>query len=131
MVIDVAAHIGTLLAVIVYFRSEVAKILRGVADVGKGQFQTPDSLLLLSLSPATIPVVIVGFVIYFLNLDVLFRNLAVIGSTTLFFGLVLFACDRMKKNELELDAFTFRHAWILGLFQTLSLLPRLKQKKYQ
>ena len=123
LIIDVAAHIGTLLAVVVYFRNEVANILNGVADVCKGQFKTPNSLLLLTLSLATIPVVIAGLIVYLLNLNTLFRSLAVIGSTTLIFGLVLYACDRIKINDLKLDSFNFRHAWILGLFQTLSLIP--------
>lgn len=123
LAIDVAAHIGTLLAVIVFFWSEVANILRGLVDICKGQFNTPNSLLFMTLVLATIPVVIAGLVIYLLNLNILFRSMAVIGSTTLFFGLILFACDRMKKKDLKLESFTFRHAWILGLFQTLSLIP--------
>lgn len=123
LVIDVAAHIGTLLAVIVYFRKEVVRLLRGVVDVFEGRFQTPDSMLFLGLVIATIPVTIVGFMIFLLDLSILFRSLAVIGSTTLFFGLVLYACDRMKKNNLTVDNFSVRHAFILGLFQILSLVP--------
>ena len=123
LVIDVAAHIGTLLAVIVYFRTEVTKIFRGLTEIGQGQFQTPNALLFLSLALATVPVVIAGFIIYLLNLNLMFRNLTLIGSTTLFFGLVLFACDRMQNKDLTLASFTFRHAWILGFFQAISLLP--------
>jgi len=123
LTIDVAAHIGTLLAVIVYFRKEVIRILQGAIDVCKGQFQTPDSMLFLGLVIATIPVIIIGFIIFLLDLSILFRSLGVIGSTTLFFGLVLYACDRMKKNNLTLGNFSVRHAFILGLFQVLSLVP--------
>ncbi len=123
LIIDVAAHIGTLLAVVVYFWSEVKRILKGLFDVCTGKFRTQNSMLFLTLSLATIPVIIVGLIIYHLNLSIMFRSLVVIGSTTLFFGLVLFACDRMKKKDLDLENFTFRHASVLGLFQILSLIP--------
>ena len=123
LTIDVAAHIGTLLAVIIYFRHEVKKLLNGFGDVCRGQFSTSSSLLFQLLVVATIPVVIVGLIIYFLDITILFRSFEVVGSTTLIFGIVLYACDRTHKNDLVLANFTLKHAWILGLFQILALVP--------
>jgi undecaprenyl-diphosphatase len=60
LALDVAVHLGSILAVILYFRSEVARAARGTCELLRGRLGSPDSFLALCLAIATIPAVILG-----------------------------------------------------------------------
>ncbi len=123
LVIDVCAHVGSLLAVIVYFRREVLMALTGLSGLLRGRWHSPQSRLALCLIIATLPVIMCGLAIYLADLNELFRNLTVIGSTTLIFGVVLFLCDRFGRLDQPIDSWSSKDALILGLLQALSLIP--------
>ncbi|MDJ1008554.1 MAG: undecaprenyl-diphosphate phosphatase [Paracoccaceae bacterium] len=121
--IDVAVHVGTLFAVMLYFRSDTTRIARGVPKLMTGRLDDPDSWLVLCLVIATIPVVIVGFILNRTGLDDAMRSTAVIGWTMIVFGLVLYWADRTGSSERSGDGWTLRHAFIMGLWQVLALIP--------
>lgn len=122
-VIDVAVHVGTLGAVMLYFRQEVARIFKGVLQMLKGQFSGPDAQLALLLGLATVPVVIAGLILKLTGGDDMLRSVTVIAWSTLFFGLVLWWADRTGKAEKTSADWSMRDAITMGLWQVLALIP--------
>ena len=123
LVIDVAVHVGTLGAVILYFRHDVARALRGLLDLMGGRAQTPDARLSLGLIIATIPVVLAGLVMQVTGLSDALRSVAVIGWTMLGFGIVLYWADQTGGSDRTEADWTPRHALYMGLWQALALIP--------
>jgi undecaprenyl-diphosphatase len=122
-VIDVAVHVGTLGAVMLYFRQEVVRIFKGVLQMLTGRFSGPDAQLALLLGLATIPVVIAGLVLKITGGDDMLRSVTVIAWSTLIFGLVLWWADRKGTAEKTSDDWTLRDAIVMGLWQVLALIP--------
>ena len=123
LVIDVAVHVGTLGAVILYFWRDVARGLAGLPRLVRGRVDTPGARLALGLVIATIPVVLAGLVLSVTGLERMMRSTAVIGWTMLIFGLVLWWADRRGATALTEVDWTPRHAWIMGLWQAVALIP--------
>lgn len=122
LAIDVAVHVGTLGAVIAYFWADVRVALRGVLDVAARR-QTPAARLALCLVVATIPAMALGLIIKLTGLDEAMRSTLVIGVTMLVFGVVLYWADQRGETRRQADDWTVRHAWIMGLWQALALIP--------
>lgn len=121
IVIDVAVHVGTLGAVVLYFWRDVARALAGLFRITD---QTnPDARLALGLIVATIPVVIAGLVIKLSGLDESMRSIAVVGWATLIFGLVLYWSDQKGAVTKTAEAWNVKDAVIMGLWQILALIP--------
>lgn len=123
LALDVAVHVGTLAAVILYFRHDVALAARGFVGLARFQFDTPGAFLAICLIIATIPVVIVGAILKLTGTADLLRNMTVIGWTMLGFGLVLWWADRFGPQVREAKEWSMKHALILGLWQAVALLP--------
>ncbi|MBV1895633.1 MAG: undecaprenyl-diphosphate phosphatase [Rhodobacteraceae bacterium] len=121
--IDVAVHVGTLGAVILYFWSDVRMGLIGLGRLVQGKVDTPGAELALRLIISTIPLVLAGAVLYFSGLSQTLRSVTVIGWTMLIFGIVLYWADRTGTSEKTSTDWTLREAIIIGLWQTISLIP--------
>ncbi len=121
--IDVAVHVGTLAAVILYFRADVLLALRGVAPLVVGRLDGPGANLALCLATATVPVVFVGATIALTGFDDWMRSVAVIGWATLTFGLVLYWTDRTGSVHRSAEEWSVRHSLIMGLWQVVALIP--------
>lgn len=122
-VIDVAVHIGTLLAVILYFRKDVALAISGVPRLLTGHIDTPGSRLAFLLVVATVPVVLAGIVLKLTGLDDAMRSVAVIGWAMIIFGLLLYWADQQGGAEKTGDDWTLKQAVIMGLWQAVALIP--------
>lgn len=121
--IDVAVHVGTLGAVILYFWRDVREGLLGVPRMLTGRIDTPGAKLAFLLAVATVPVILFGLVLKVTGLDDGMRSIAVIGWTMLGFGLVLYWVDQ-KGAEAKTDAdWSLRDAIIMGLWQAVALIP--------
>ena len=123
LAIDVAVHVGTLLAVILYFRSHVAAALRGFVRLLAGRMHGTEARLALYLIVATIPAVLVGLAIKISGADQAMRSVTVVGWTTLIFGLVLWWADRTGAEDRTDREWTARDALLMGLAQCLALIP--------
>ena len=121
LVIDVAVHVGTLGAVILYFWSDVRRALAGLFRLH--QTADPDARLALGLIVATIPVVIAGLLLKLSGYDESLRSIAVVGWTTLIFGLVLYWADQTGSETKSGESWGLRDALIMGLWQMIALLP--------
>jgi undecaprenyl-diphosphatase len=122
LAIDVAMHIGTLLAVMAYFHAEVRRMITGGINLLRGK-PDGDTRLLLQLALATVPVVIAGFLLRDIVATQL-RSPLLIASTTIGFGILLYVADRKgETSERALAGMTYKDALLIGLFQALALIP--------
>ena len=110
LLIDVSLHLGSLLAIIFYFRKDLLNI------------QNNKKLLTLLIA-GSLPIIIVGYFLYNTELIYLLRDVKVIAWTTIIFGIVLYIADKNKftkniNSNLDLKAILY-----IGFFQTLALIP--------
>lgn len=122
-VIDVAVHVGTLFAVVIYFWSDVRLALAGLPSLLRGKIDNQGAWLALCLGLATIPVVIFGLVLKVTGLDEAMRSVTVIGWTMLIFGLVLYWADQKGEQTKTASQWSLKDAFIMGLWQALALIP--------
>ena len=122
-VLDVAVHVGTLFAVVTFFRHDVATVLAGLGDLARGRRDSAAARWALCLVIATIPVVLFGLGLKLAGWDEALRSTAVIGWTMLVFGLVLYWADRTGATQRDAETWTRRDAVIMGLWQALALIP--------
>jgi len=108
--LDISLHLGSLLAIVFYFRRDLLDLLNN------------KSLLLLIIL-GSLPLVIFGFIIYSTGLVDHIRNLKVIAWTTLLFGILLFLADKTGvKNNIE-NNLNIKNILIIGIFQILAVIP--------
>lgn len=122
-VIDVAVHIGTLGAVVIYFRKEVTRSILGVRQIIAGHLNHKDARLTMMLVLATIPVILVGLIMKLSGIDDMLRSVKVIAWSTLVFGIVLWVADRKGPTSKSSDDWTFKDALIMGFWQVIALIP--------
>lgn len=121
--IDVAVHVGTLGAVVLYFWADVREALAGLPRAMRGRFETPGARLAGLLAVATVPVIIFGVILKVTGLDDAMRSAVVIGWTMLLFGLLLWWADRVGGTARTDVHWTFADAVRLGLWQAVALIP--------
>jgi len=120
--VDIAVHVGTLGAVVVYWWRDIVGLIRGFWFLLRGRM-TPDGRLLLLLVLATVPVVVAGYVVVRLDLMAQLRSVEVIAWATIGFALLLFVVDRTCMTVNRLDHVGVAGALLLGLAQALALIP--------
>ncbi len=115
---DVSLHLGTLMAVCIYFRSDLIEMVNSIIK-HKSLF---NNLLLRQLFISCIPTLFLGFILVDL-IDEHLRTSPVIATTTIFFGFVLFLATFSKSNKTHIEEITLRDALIIGFAQSLALIP--------
>lgn len=123
LAIDVAVHVGTLVAVCLYFRHDVGRAFVGAIDCLRLNPRTPPARLFLLLCLATIPVVVAGLAIKMTGLNDTMRSVRVIGWAMIVFGIVLWWADRTGRDDRRADTWSIRDAVVLGLWQAIALIP--------
>lgn len=121
--IDVAVHVGTLGAVVLFFWSDVRIALAGLPRLLTGKIDTAGSRLAFLLLIATIPVILAGLILKLTGLSDAMRSIAVIGWAMLGFGLVLWWMDQRGSSEKRAEDWSLRDAITLGLWQAVALIP--------
>ena len=115
---DVSLHLGTLIAVCAYFKNEIKDILNQI-NVQKSIFSNN---LLTNLFISSLPTLFLEFL--FVNfIDNNLRNTLVISVTTIFFALVLWIATLRAPRKNELAEISLNEALIIGLAQSISLIP--------
>jgi len=117
LIIDVAVHVGTMGAVIIYLWRDVWTMLQGLARLAGGQVDDGARLAGLVLI-ASIPVIVAGFAVKLWLGDAL-RTPAVIGWSFIGFGLLLYVCDRLGLTILKIEHMKSGGALMIGLAQVL------------
>ena len=119
---DVAVHVGTLLAVVIYFRREIHDLFLAWLSSLVSRQLNADSKLAWLLILASIPAGVTGL----LAQDVIeanFRSTAVIAGTTLVFAALLWLADKVGKHNNPLSQLSWRQAFYIGLGQCFALIP--------
>ena len=123
LVIDVAVHVGTLVAVMLFFREDVTRATLGLLDLVTGKARSDNARLALLLVIATIPVVVAGLFVHATGLSDHLRSTAVIGWAALGFGVVLYWADRTGPEARVANDWTLKDAVTMGLWQAVALIP--------
>jgi len=119
---DVAVHVGSLIAVVGYFRYDVSILTRAWLDSIFLRCHSPESHLAWYIALATVPAALVGLLLGgFIETNL--RSMAVIAFTTIFFGLLLAWADRRGGGTQGIDQFSWRTALVVGMAQALALIP--------
>ena len=118
---DVAVHVGSLVAVVVYFRDEIFRLSAGWLK-SLGGPRTPESDLAWYIVIGTVPAGLAGL-IFGGFIEVHLRSMGVIAVTTIVFGLLLGWADLRFRGGKTLHELTWKVALLVGLAQTLSLIP--------
>jgi len=120
---DVALHVGTLIAVLWYFRAEWVKLTQSaIALVRTRRADTEEKRRFLYLVVATIPAA-AGGVLLEEYAETTFRSPALMAVTLMVMGVVLWAVDRYAARDRPLSALSLRDAVLIGLAQVLALVP--------
>jgi len=122
LLIDVSLHIGTLVAVVLYFWRDVLEVLAGALDIVRGRVGTPAARLLLQIALATLPVVVVGFLAKDL-VETGLRSALIIATTTIVFGVLLWIADRNPREDRTIADLGYGDALVIGLLQAVALIP--------
>ena len=114
---DIAVHGGTLIAVLIYLRKEIIKILKNFF-----QLKSFNNIIIFKIILATLPAVIIGFFIYNFIENYL-RNLQVVAWTSIVFAIILFFADKKESTTSSWNKMNFKDAFVIGLFQILAFIP--------
>ena len=110
LLIDVSLHLGSLFAIMFFFRKELF-------DIRNNQN------LLLLLIIGSIPLILVGYILYTTELIYLLRDIKVIAWTTLIFAIILYIADQNKFDKKISSNLNIKIILYIGFFQILSLIP--------
>ena len=110
LLIDISLHLGSLIAIIFYFRRDLFNFVQNKS-------------FLIKILIGTIPIIPVGYILYHTGLIERLRSLEVIGWMSLIFGILLYISDKFDITKKIDTEFTNRSAIIIGLFQVLALIP--------
>ena len=110
LLIDICLHLGSLIAIIFYFRNDILNFIK-------------NRDFLIKILIGTIPIIPVGYIMFQTGLIDQLRNLEVIGWMSLIFGILLYVGDRSKITKKIDTQFTNKSAIIIGLFQVFALIP--------
>ncbi|MCK4945141.1 MAG: undecaprenyl-diphosphate phosphatase [Alphaproteobacteria bacterium] len=121
LVMDLAVHIGTLLAVLVYYRRDVWEISLSCLP-WKKTFHKDKRRLGIYIILATIPAIIFGFIMHNILPEGI-RDVRVIAATTLGFGVLLGVADYTGSRTGTIEQITLKSAMLIGFAQVLALIP--------
>jgi undecaprenyl-diphosphatase len=119
--IDVAAHVGTLFAVMLYFRRDVARLLVGATHL-VSQKPSEERQLFTVIAIGTLPFLLVATMVALSGVDEVLRSPVVIAWASIGFGILLWFADRQPETKTG-DPSTWKAALAIGLAQCLALIP--------
>jgi len=118
LLLDTMLHVGTLVAVFVFYRHEFLKILRN-----------PFGKLTWLLVVGTIPAVVVGLLLKD-YIDEISRTGSTIGWEFLVTGLFLWMADKIKNGRKKMDDISYKDSFIIGLFQAAAIMPAISRSGF-
>ena len=110
LLIDISLHLGSLFAIIYYFREDLFNIRSNKRLLG---------LIIIG----SIPLIIVGYIFYSTGIIYNLRNIKVIAWTTLIFGIILYIADKNRFDKKISSNLNLQSILFISLFQVLSLVP--------
>ena len=108
--IDVSLHIGSFIAVLIYFKKDILNFYE-------------NKILFFKILLASLPIMIIGYIMATTGYIDKIRNIEIIAWTTIIFGLLLYFSDRFKLEKNISNNFNFKTVLFIGILQILSLIP--------
>ena len=121
LLLDIAVHLGTLLAVCLYYYRDLGAMAGGFFALLTGRI-TPGARLAFLVAVASIPLGLVGYFFFGQIADYL-HNIEVVAWTTIFFALVLYVTDRIGMTLRRIEHMSIWAAVLIGCCQVLALIP--------
>jgi len=110
LLIDICLHLGSLIAIVLYFRNDLFNFIK-------------NKNFIIKILIGTVPIIPVGYILYQTGIINQLRSLEIIGWMSLIFGILLYFADKTKiKKKIDTE-FSNTSAIIIGLFQVLALIP--------
>ncbi len=122
LTIDIAVHVGTLFAALLYFRADICRMLCGLRALAGKEGGQEGKQMLLALIIASIPVILAGFALHLTGTDWT-RSVYLVAWCTFIFGIVLGIADTFKPADKKLETITIKDAIFIGCAQMLALIP--------
>jgi undecaprenyl-diphosphatase len=110
LLIDISLHLGSLFAIVYFFKTELLDVKNNKRLLG---------LIILG----SIPLIIVGYILYSTGIIYSLRNIKIIAWTTLIFGIVLYIADKSRFDKKISSNLNFQSILFISVFQILSLIP--------
>ena len=123
VIIDISVHLGSLLALIIFFKKESVILFKGLIQFFSLKWQKEEFFLLLKIIIATIPICLFGLIFKIYRLDIIVRSIELIGWMMIIFGIILFYADKLGKEKKSLKNLSFRESLFIGFFQAFALIP--------
>ncbi len=124
--IDVMAHLGSLGAVIIYYKKDVGRMIAGGFDLlsfKAENWQKPQAKLAFHILIATPPALVVGLLMSMKGWDELVRSPFIIAWAMIGFGVVLWLADVMGKQVKTIEGMNWQAAFLIGLSQMIAFIP--------
>jgi undecaprenyl-diphosphatase len=121
-IFDLMAHFGTLFAVMIYFHKDLKIAILGTRDLCRLKLNK-SSALALNLIISSPPVLFLGYQLNKYGFDVILRTVPIIAFATIIFGILLWLADMQCEETKTTEDLTWKNAFLLGLSQTLALIP--------
>ena len=118
---DVALHLGTLAALLIYFRKDWIYLTMSAFRLLEGDTENPDARLALFIILATIPGGIAGLLFEQMAEEI--STPTVIATTLIVLALLLRAAELSGQRKTDLETMTLSDALMIGLAQTLAIIP--------
>jgi len=119
---DVAIHVGSLAAVVIYFRRELRRMTAEWVGSLVGQGLTPDAKLAWAVGFGTIPAGLAGLLFHDL-ISTHLRSALVIAVATIGFALALWVADRRGRLSRDEHSINWKDVAVIGVAQALALIP--------
>lgn len=135
LLFDISLHLGTLVAVFIFFRQDIYAIILSILRYCKMVFKTgsfspanedPDLKLALLIIIGSIPTAIIGLLFHKIA-DRLFSSVLIAGSMLIVTGIILFFTCFVKNSTKKISLFSFKDSLIIGISQGLAVLPGLSR----
>ena len=110
LLLDISLHLGSLLAILFYFRDDIFNFNK-------------NKNLFFKIIIGTLPLIIIGYILYSTNIIYYFRDIKIIAWATLFFGILIYIADKNKFLKKIENNFNITSVLIIGFFQVLALIP--------
>ena len=115
IITDVFAHLGSLLAVMIFYKNDIKDMFLSLFD------KKHNRKILYALIIATLPIVFVGLL--FLVLGIELRNPKIVIYTSIIFGSLFYIADKFGKKKFSLNKLSLKNAFYIGMVQVLASIP--------
>ncbi len=122
LIVDVMAHMGSFLAVIVYFRRDILQLFLGGLELLRGRM-TQRAKMALYIIVATIPAVIFGLIVKKTGFEEAVRGPLIVAVNAVVFGVVMYAADAWSRQAKQMEELSMAQALFIGAAQAIAIIP--------